>query len=213
MKTLIIILSICLFAWIAWSYLSVRNIEEPKFKVISENGFYEIREYESYIIAETTVDADFKEGLNEGFRRIAGYIFGDNTKSEKIAMTIPVAQKNVIEDKVSEKIAMTVPVSEKELGDNKLKVWFVMPSKYTLASLPVPNDKRVKLTEIPSHKVAVHKFGWPITANRVKKKKQILVDALKKDNIEVSEAPIFAGYNPPFSFPLFVRNEVMIEIE
>lgn len=213
MKILIILLSICLIVWIAWSYLSIKNIEEPKYKVLSQNEFFEIREYEPFITAETTVDAEFREGLNEGFRRIANYIFGGNKKSEPIAMTAPVAEKSVSNETESEKIAMTVPVSERQISDNKIKVWFIMPSKYKLEDLPEPLDNRVELKEVPSYKVAVHKFGAPINAERIKKKKKALKDKLKSENIDILSEPIFAGYNPPFSFPLFVRNEVMIEIK
>ena len=66
----------------------------------------EIRNYGPRIAAETTVFGDEDKALSDGFRRLAGYIFGGNHGSAKIAMTAPVARQS------GQKIAMTAPVSK-----------------------------------------------------------------------------------------------------
>lgn len=198
---------VLILAWAAWSYFSVRGIEQPEYKVLEVNEMYEIRYYESMIVAETFIEEeDYSESLNEGFRRIANYIFGGNKKKEPIAMTAPVTEE------VSERIAMTAPVTEEKESEKLRKVAFVMPSMYTMDTLPIPDDERVKLREVPARKVAVLTFGWYPTSARVEKKKQELIEILDKDGLIHLGEPIFAGYNPPFSFPLFFKNEVMLEL-
>jgi len=99
--------------------------EEAKYTVIMKEGNYELRLYESHIVAETVVDGDFDKAGNEGFRRLFKYISGENQKKQSIAMTTPVSQ-----EAGSEKIAMTAPVSQERTGD-QWRIAFVMPSEYT----------------------------------------------------------------------------------
>ena len=46
-------------------------IEEPKYTVISKNDSYEVREYNSVIVAETQINADFDKAGNQAFRILA----------------------------------------------------------------------------------------------------------------------------------------------
>ncbi|MGB5389315.1 MAG: heme-binding protein, partial [Thermoanaerobaculia bacterium] len=85
-------------------------IEQPSYEVLESDGQLELRRYEPYIVAETVVDAEFERAGNEGFRRLADYIFGNNRTQQKLAMTAPVSQTT------SEKIAMTAPVSMHRQG-------------------------------------------------------------------------------------------------
>lgn len=92
-------------------------------------------------------------------------------------MTAPVAES------ASEPVAMTVPVMEQGTGDAR-RVTFSMPSKYTLATLPKPNNSAVKLREIPAHRVAVTRFSWYAGDKRVARLESRLMDVLKRDNIQ-----------------------------
>jgi hypothetical protein len=136
---------------------------------------------------------------------LADYIFGNNTKNTPIAMTVPVAES------ASEPVAMTAPVMEQGNGDTR-RVTFSMPSKYTLETLPKPNNNAVKLREIPAHRVAVSRFSWYATDSRVARLQSELMEALKRDSIKTLGTPIYAGYNPPLSAPWLRRNEVMVDI-
>lgn len=203
----LIFLAVMLLVWVAWSYFVIRNVEQLKYQVLEQNENYEIRQYEPSLLAETVIeDVGYSEAFSEGFRRIAGYIFGGNKSQESIAMTAPVTEEG------SEKIAMTVPVTEEKQSEKSRKVAFVMPSKYSMDTLPIPNDDRVKLREVPARKMAVLSFGWYPTADNVEAKKLELVDALRAKGVKYVGMPIYAGYNPPFSFPLFLKNEVMVEL-
>ena len=64
-------------------------LEEPKFETIAEIDGVEYRQYESYLVAETVVaQGDSRDdAANVGFRRLFGYISGDNEVQAKIAMT------------------------------------------------------------------------------------------------------------------------------
>ncbi len=93
-------------------------------------------------------------------------------------MTAPVA-----ESASSEPVAMTAPVMEQGTGDAR-RVTFSMPSKYTLETLPKPNNSAVKLREVPAHRVAVTRFSWYASDSRVTRFQSELLDALKRDNIK-----------------------------
>lgn len=126
--------------------------EEPMHVREATLGDVEIRRYGPRIAAQTTVSADEERARNEGFRRLARYIFGGNHRQAKIAMTAPVAQQN-------EKIAMTAPVAQSRGADGESVIRFFMPSKWSMELLPEPDDERVELVEVPSETYAVLRFS------------------------------------------------------
>lgn len=201
-----------LIIWSLWGLYS-SNVEKAKYEVIQKKPDYEIRQYAEQIVAQTTVKGSYNDALNEGFSIIANYIFGGNTKKEKIAMTAPVLEQKNEPNENSEKIAMTAPVLASTEGETRT-VAFVMPSSYNLENLPTPNDSRVEINSIPSKKMAALKFSWYYSEKRVNKMKERLLELLKKDNIElVGTEPQFAGYNDPFTPPWMMRNEILVEIK
>lgn len=202
---------LALVIWVIGSYLVVRTIEEPAYTVLEKKDGYEIREYAPYIMAKTTVTGNYDEATNKGFRIIADYIFGNNTKKESIATTTPVLESKA--EASSEKIAMTTPVLETAGENNERTIAFVLPSKYTLETLPTPNNNAVTFTEVPARKVAALTFTWYATESRMEAKKALLQSYLKRDNITTAGEPETARYNPPLSMPLMLRNEVLIPVE
>ena len=96
--------------------------EEPRYTSEKVIGL-EIRNYGPRIAAETTVFGDEDKALSDGFRRLAGYIFGGNHGNAKIAMTAPVARQS------GQKIAMTAPVSKTSGADGASVVRFFMPGR------------------------------------------------------------------------------------
>ena len=81
------------------------RVEQPEYQIINSNGPIEIRSYGPMIAAEAEVRGERKAAINEGFRLIAGYIFGNNAPHSKIDMTAPVQQQR------QQTIAMTAPVT------------------------------------------------------------------------------------------------------
>lgn len=223
MNTILIIVGIVLVVWLLYTWLPVDNIEEPKYTLISQADGYEIREYAYYILAETTIIGaeNRDEASRKGFSIIAGYIFGDNIKKDKISMTVPVNTEESTSEKIAmtapvntEKIEMTMPVNTEEEADSgAYNISFVMPSKYTLETLPEPNDKRVKLREVLAHKVAVRRFSWTTSESAFTKNEAELLKALSRDGVETVGAVNVARYNTPFTIPFMLRNEVHIEVK
>lgn len=150
------------------------GIEKAKYIVIEKEGKFEIRQYPSHIIAVTIVEADFDEAGNVAFRRLFNYISGENRKSKSIAMTIPVNQKNR-----SEKIAMTAPVNQQNFK-GKYVVSFLMPSKYTMETLPEPLDSNVRLREVSSRMIAAIRYSGLWSRKKYKAKKCFWRSLLKR---------------------------------
>ena len=206
MNMLYIVIGIIVL-WSVWGYFSYR-VENTEYSVLSSKNGYEIRLYPAHIVAQTVVKGSYREALNQGFRIVAGYIFGGNTKKQSIAMTAPVIEKT----STSESIAMTAPVMATVEGESHT-IAFGMPKSYTLETLPIPTDSRVQIVTIPEKKMAVIRFSWGRTDSRVQEKKQELMNVLKKDNIVVVGEPQYAGYNAPWTPLWMTRNEVLVEIK
>ena len=183
-------------------------IEEPTYTVIEATEAFELRAYEPMIVAETRVSGTLDEASRAGFKIIAGYIFGDNTSSssvnDKISMTAPVSMQLQ-----PEKINMTAPVSMQQ-NDGQWLVHFVMPEKYTLDTLPTPNNPAVKLRELPAHNYAVIRFSGFTGAIKVDKKITELMTWLRDKGIKPISEPEMARYNAPWSLPFMRRNEIMV---
>lgn len=207
MKTILIIVGV-LILWSIWGYFGSR-VEQAEYSVLEKKKGYEIRNYPPHIVAEATVStATYRDAMGEGFSIVASYIFGGNKTNEKIAMTAPVVEKK----DTSEKIAMTAPVMVGSEGDARV-IAFVMPRKYTLETLPIPNDSRVKLREVPQQKMAVLRFSWLRSESRVQAMKDKLLAALARDSVETTGSPSYAGYNAPWTPPWMTRNEVLVEVK
>ena len=210
MINIIIILIVIIAIWSVWGFFGSR-VEQADYTVVKKMNSYEIREYPAHIVAQTTVQGSHGKSINSGFRIVAGYIFGGNTKKENIAMTAPVvAQKGKV-DKVSESIAMTAPVVATADGESQI-ISFGMPRSYTLETLPTPNDPRVKIVMIPTMKYAVMRFSWYRSDTRVKNIKEILLSALTHDGVATQGRVAYAGYNKPWTPPWMNRNELLVEI-
>ena len=186
-------------------------IEEPEYEVLASTDDYEVRRYDSYIIAETDVEGTYKTAGNKAFRILAGYIFGDNQASEKMAMTAPVGSRPA-DDGV--KMKMTAPVTSTPGNEDtgSYTYSFVMEKKYSLETLPVPNDPRVRLRVVPERTVAVHRYSGTWSEDNYLKHERLLLDALADDGVSTRGAPISARYNAPFTPWFMRRNEVMIEV-
>ena len=183
-------------------------VEEPAFKQVLREGAFELRDYPAVVVAQVTVAGDQKEAANQGFRLLAGYIFGGNKRRQSIAMTAPVAQQAA-----SEKIAMTAPVAQMQTSTGAWVVRFTMPSAYTLQSLPVPNDARVELRNIEPARFAVLRFSGLAQPGDVEAKSSELLAQVTSHRLRAVGSVSLAQYNPPWTLWFMRRNEVMVEVE
>ena len=169
--------------------------EEPVYRVVKTTEQIEVREYAPYLIAETRVAAPFDEAGNAAFKILAGYIFGNNRSQQKMEMTAPVAQ---------------TPAA----GNEEAYVFsFVMPSRYTRATLPEPLDQRVSIREIPARTMAVLTYSGTWSQSRYQEHEAELMAAVREAGLTPAGKPVFARYNSPFALWFMRRNEIMIEVQ
>jgi hypothetical protein len=178
--------------------------EEPKYSVLLKEDAFELRQYAPQLVAETAVNGDMDAASSQGFRAIADFIFGNNKAPGQNA---------------SAKIAMTAPVTvQPRANDNSLReardwrVQFVMPSEYTMVTLPKPNNQAVQLREVPAQRFAVLRYSGLNTESKVEDKTQELLAWVKTKNWLMVGSPQLSRYDPPWTLPMWRRNELRVEV-
>lgn len=198
--------------------------ETLAYEVEKKDGNFEIRKYVDHILAHVDVEAQFDDAMNIGFRILANYIFGDNRKRSSIEMTVPVEEEKRGSEKIpmtapvteetlkeSDKIKMTTPVIEETTG-NIHRISFVMPSKYTLETLPEPEDDRIKFEEVKEEKMAALRFKGRVKEKLSLEKIEEMKKLLQKYNLEPKSNYIVAQYNNPAVPGFLRRNEILVEL-
>jgi hypothetical protein len=181
------------------------RVEQARYTVLERHGRVEIRRYDPAIAAEVEVHGERMRALNQGFRLIADYIFGNNLAAKKVAMTAPVTQA------AGEKIAMTAPVTQDGAGD-AWTVRFVMPAAYTLETLPRPENPDVHLVAMPARKMAAVRFSGCNTDRNIETHRAVLLKFIAEHHLTAVGEPAAAFYNPPWTIPFLRRNEILVEI-
>ena len=180
--------------------------EKLAYRTIEQDAPFELRVIEPHLVAETFVEGEFESVGNEGFRRLVKYIGGANRTQASISMTAPVVQ-----EPVPEKIAMTAPVAQEKVGD-RYRITFLMPSQYTLETLPQPTDTRIRLRAEPARRVAAIRYTGVWSSSRYDDHERRLREWIQNRSLESVGEPVWARYDPPF-MPWFLRrNEVLIEV-
>ena len=169
--------------------MSAHAIEEPAFEVRQrwDEEQIEIREYAPRVMAVT----EMAERENDGFRVLAGYIFGGNAREQEIAMTAPVQQ------------TMSGPA----------EMAFMMPAEYAFDELPEPNDARVAFRQAPAYTAAVIRFSGWANAEKADANWQKLRGFLIKEGIEIVGEPTLNQYNPPWTLGFLRRNEIIVPVK
>lgn len=186
---------------VAASAVGASAVEEPPYQVIARDGDFEIWDYPALTLAETGVDADRSTAGNQGFRKLAGYIFGGNATKQSIEMTAPVIE------------APRGAMGDQALGGSKgWTIRFVMPRGLSLAILPKPDAEEIILREEPPTRYAVLRFSGLAGDDAVAVKTAELERLLKVRNLAAAGPPLVAQYNPPWTLPFLRRNEIMIAI-
>ena len=194
MKTVIILLVAILIAFtlvqLYFMYLQ-RNIERYAYVVKKKYKQFEIRSYEATLFTSVKLSTKgYKNSSSKGFSILAGYIFGNNERNEKIAMTSPVSMS--LEDSTT--------------------MMFMVPKKFNKDMLPKPNQSGIEFKEEPAKTMAAISFsGW---ANDIKieKYRQNLKAALDAEGLKYTNRFYFFGYNAPYE--VFNRkNEIVVELQ
>lgn len=187
---LVIFIAVIIFGVVMYSF-TLRDIETPKYQVIKTIDEVEIRKYPNLILAQTKLgSSEYKSSGNNGFRTVANYIFGGNSKQQKIAMTAPVIMN---------------------MGDSA-SMSFVMPAEYEMNDLPKPASDQVQIRKQESKTLAVLRFGGYSDDEKIRKYAKRLEDVLIENKIKVKSALLYMGYNAPWDV-VNRRNEVAFEVE
>jgi hypothetical protein len=173
-----------------WGPIASR-VERARYKVVARDRDIEIRDYAPMIVAETELSADREQAIQHGFRRLADYIFGNNTGGRVVAMTAPVTQQGEAEN---------------------WRVRFMMPGRHTMETLPQPNNPAVMLKTIEGKYIAAIRFSGTARDARLRHHTERLEAFIRDNGLRPLSPPAYAFYNPPWTPPFFRRNEVMIEI-
>ncbi len=186
----VIFIAVIIFGLVMYSF-TFKDIETPKYQVIKSFGKVEIRKYPNLILAQTKLgSSEYKSSGNNGFRTVANYIFGGNSKQQKIAMTAPVIMN---------------------MGDSA-SMSFVMPAEYEMNDLPKPASDQVQIRKQESKTLAVLRFGGYSDDEKIQKYAERLKDVLNENKIKVKSALLYMGYNAPWDV-VNRRNEVAFEVE
>lgn len=193
MKILLIILGVILAIIVivqVFAFSGRKNIESYSYQVVKKYKDFEIRNYEASLFTTVKLSSKgYKDNSRKGFSILAGYIFGDNDKNKKIAMTSPVAMS--LEDSVT--------------------MMFMVPREFDKKTLPKPNQSQINFVEEPAKKIAAISFtGWANDEKIAKYQKKLKL-ILETENISYTNQFYFFGYNPPYE--IFNRkNEVIVEL-
>jgi SOUL heme-binding protein len=185
--------------------------DEPMYRVERRIGKLEIRRYAPHVEAYTQVhDTDYDAALQQGFRRLADYIFGDNFRGEQLAIATPLSTASP-HCADSETLDMTAPVISAPAAHG-YRLAFVMPAGRALATLPTPNHAGVELGEIPERRVAVIRFTGRYSGARVAAHQRELLELVHDAGLDTVGTPMFAGFDSPATLPWLRRNEVWIAL-
>jgi hypothetical protein len=188
-----------------WVYV-VQNVEKPAYKVAAQDGAFELRDYPALVVAEVTTQGDRKSAVNAGFRPLANYIFAKERTGAAIPMTAPVTQQR-------ETIAMTAPVTQSRTGEaGTWTIRFIMPSKYTIDTLPKPAGSQVRLQQVPAMQRAALRFSGVASDELIAEQEPLLRAWVKARGLTAVEPPVYAYYNDPFTPGPLRRNEVILDL-
>jgi hypothetical protein len=173
--------------------------EEPRYEVVHRAEDYEVRRYNDRLAAQVSIAAD----QNNAFGLLFSYISGANQSSEKVSMTVPVAQ--------SEKIDMTVPVAQSS-GSYGGYMQFFLPATFSLESAPKPTNPAVEIVVVKGGYFAVHRYNGRASDQNFARARTVLLSRLSDDGLVSTSEVIRATYNGPFTPPFMRRNEAMVSV-
>lgn len=199
--------------------MAADEIEGPTFDVTLTGEAAELRHYAPMIVAEVRVAAeDTDAAASIGFMPLANYIFGDNRPGEKIEMTAPVTtapvtDRGTLRGGQGEKISMTAPVTTAPFDDGVYAVRFMMPSKWTMDTLPAPTDDRVALFKLPERYVVVAGFTGPKAQASIDAAERAIDEFIAANGLSPASPFTLAGYSAPSVPDAQKKWEVHREVE
>lgn len=169
--------------------------EEPAYTVVAQLEGAELRDYGPRLYAQVTLPSERERSADSAFRILAAYIFNKDTPSgEAIGMTVPVGQYS-------------------DPGDDAWSMWFAMPSRYTIDTLPPVTDGRITIKEQPAQRVAALAFSGRRDRRDFSAQTEELLASIRGAGLTAVGPPTLAVYNGPLTPGPFRRNEVLVVVE
>ncbi|MCG7972913.1 MAG: heme-binding protein [Candidatus Thiodiazotropha taylori] len=190
----------------AFGAKQVMAIEEAQYDVIQKENDFEIRDYAPHILAETYVTGAMEDAGSAAFGRLFDYISGNNQSRKEVTMTAPVSQQPA-----GEKIKMTAPVGQQPDSEGWV-VSFMMPSDFTMETLPLPTDSQVTLREVPPRRMAAIRYSGFWSESSYLEHKAELLQWIEEAGLAITGEPVWARYNAPFTPWFMRRNEILIPV-
>ena len=172
------------------SMIFSETYKEPNYSLLKKDGNIEIRQYNSYVIAKTSIPIDGKDD-NNMFRTLASYIFGGNENNQSIPMTAPVTTYQ---------------------DNDKYNMVFYMLDAENIDDMPEPNGQNILFENFNLGKCAVISFSWFSSESRVNSHTDKLKKYLKDNNLTATSSFMVNRYDPPWRMPFMRRNEVLVQI-
>jgi DNA gyrase inhibitor GyrI len=187
-----------------------RQSEQPAYDVEVAEDDFELRKYAPMIVAQVTHSGDRRRASGQSFRRLAAYIFAQDRPAggERIAMTAPVIQQRADQN---EPIAMTAPVLQEETEAGEWRMRFVMPSRFTMETLPKPPSD-ITLTQVSARRVAALRFSGFARERDWTAMEESLIDWTQAQGLTPIGGAEYASYDAPGVPGPLRRNEVLIEV-
>jgi SOUL heme-binding protein len=171
--------------------VGIRVNEEPSYEILKKENDIEVRRYEKTLLAQISIDLAHDEAIKQGFQKLADYIFGGNSTKEKMSMTSPVFH---------------------EKKDNAWLISFLIPSKYTLSDVPMPNDPAIRLVEKRAKTVVALQYSGDNDEDKMRQAALELETWVQKNNEKPTSGYYWAQYDPPFTISSMKRNEVLVKL-
>lgn len=163
--------------------------EIQRYDVVENYPGFQLRRYAPHHLVTKPMSGSMSQAGMSAFGYLAGYISGQNDRSQSIAMTAPVLQKKT---------------------ESGYEVSFVMPAE--LANPPLPAHG-MKLQQVDSKLMAAVKFSGMASDELFSKKAKQLLEAVSNSGFSVVSEVFYARYNGPWTPPPLRRNEVLVEVE
>jgi len=182
--------------------------ENQPYDVVADRKTWQLRHYPPHLVAEVEVSGDFSDAGNRAFGVLISFISGNNTQRGKVSMTAPVLQQSEPDDAAPAHAGTDDP----DAPLRRHRVAFVMPSTYSLATLPVPSDSRITIRELPAQDMAARTFSGRWSERSYREQLTALRRDVAAGGLEVVGPPRYARFDPPWKPGFLRRNEVLLPV-
>lgn len=166
--------------------------ERPTYTVVSTEEPFEIRDYDSMVVAQFTMRGSYRRSVSQGYMKLENYFLGENSVPEPIAMTVPAMVRN-------------------DLADGWTTM-FYLPEGYMPETAPQPIDQRIRVMEYPPRRVAVISFPGKLDDRVMSQKTDELRAWLDARGIRHKADFTLASYDTPWTPKRWRKNEVFVTL-